>query len=285
MSQVPQSNSEHQPVDPRWNRVLAGLRLTVGCAATAAILVYLALSLVACTIAGLCWLIMPLFGGEMPFEMALGLIVRGGVLVLVTSMGFEWCIALLRKHYYCAAPDSLLARALAALGFVGHLAVLPAAISVPWLNLGVLEGLTFAAESPFVLGCFIVAWIGLAADWGFSHALGRSLALDPRLAKIVEEQTGAAPEAAKLARVSIWKKDLIAGRGGFLFVFLCCVVFSLTAPNLAGIHARVVAIMRCAILVTLAFQIFSATDMEEVRMRVARLKGRAVTPDRREEPC
>ncbi len=83
-----------------------------------------------------------------------------------------WAVQLLARFLWCGIPGPPVARLLAVASVAGRLAVLLVLGSAGFWSGPFSEGLLL----PETIACSVIAWLGLAADYGFIRTLGRERA-------------------------------------------------------------------------------------------------------------
>jgi len=164
---------------------------------------------------------------------------------VLVSGAAAWLASLAARFLCCAVPEPKAARFLALTALLGRLATLMGVLylyCLCWLGAGSFKTLIgMLPRSGFVLGCALLAWVGLLAEWWFARTLRRFFATDQRfaldetnLAQIrlptaqvqaitAEVTSGATASARKTpARRKWWNREVPSG---VLFV-LVAVVFA-----------------------------------------------------------
>ena len=189
--------------DARWKAVRLGLRLAnshVGLLALARF--YLIWGLIGLI---LCVILIPfaVLGNMKAFEAALNPIaLYGYVLPLALMAAATWAVKLFSRLLWCGIPKPRMAALLAVASVAGRLSVLVASGYV-WLSEGPFgKGLLL----PETIACSGIAWLGLAAEWGFIRTLRRDFIPTPDPAQSPDEFDTTAEDATGAADTTGQKK-------------------------------------------------------------------------------
>ena len=260
----------HQPElqAPRWKALRFGLRLANS---------YLGAGLIACFYALwalfgliLCLVFIPIaiMGKEDVFKNGLKPIALYGFVVpMAVLAAATWGVKFFSRLLWCAIPEPLMATLFALASVSGRLCVVIGVVYL-WLRGGPWgKGLLL----PGVVACSGIAWLGLAAEWGFMRTLQREFIPTVNPAQSSCEMDNAGVNSAEDERIteqdkqSVFRRDLGEWfkrrfpKGYKLVVWILFPLGYVTVSSLADngdLRAVPEAILRLAVIAPVILQTF-----------------------------
>jgi hypothetical protein len=202
----------HQPAElqgTRWKALRFGLRLANSYLGTVLIARFYALWALIGLILCLVFIPMAIMGRERAFENGLKQIALYGFVVpMAVLAAATWGVKFFSRLLWCAIPEPLMAAFLALASVIGRLCLIIGAVYL-WLRGGPWgKGLLL----PEVVACSGIAWLGLAAEWGFIRTLQHEFIAAANPAQSSAEMDNAGRSSTKNERLPEQHKQDILRR-------------------------------------------------------------------------